>query len=62
VPQIPERVPLRTRNSSQHLPSARVSLAKEHSGAKEISRNPFGDGGDLFHDMVLNVGWAHSEA
>lgn len=62
LPQIPARVPLRMKNSLQHLPSARVSPAEGLSEAEEIKGNPFGDWGDLLCNMALNVDWTYYEA
>lgn len=62
LPQTPARVPLRIRNSLQHLPSARVSPAEGLSGAEEIKGNSFGDRGDLLRNMALNVDWTYYEA
>lgn len=62
LPQTPARVPLRIRNSLQHLPSARVSPAEGLSGAEEIKGSSFGDRGDLLRNMALNVDWTYYEA
>lgn len=59
---ISARVPLKIKNSLQHLPSARVSPVGDLGRAEEIKGNPFGDWRDLLHNMALNVDWTYYKA